>query len=206
MSPQAYLLAQARNNAWANHRLLAVCADLTHEDFTAPLGGFFGSLRATLNHILYVDWYYVDALEGGRLGPAAWHEEEPCATVTELQREQAAVDRRLTAFCEALDGPGLAATVRLIRPDGDKIERVDRVLLHLFQHQVHHRGQAHGQLSATSVAPPQLDEYFLNQDRAVRQDEVTALGWSETALWHDWPQPAGADPGRKESPGDPSTG
>ena len=190
MSAPAYLLGQARNNAWANHRLLAACADLSQGDFAAPRGGFFGSLRATLNHILYVDWYYVDALEGGSLGPAAWRDEEPCKTLADLQREQAAVDRRLVAFCEALDEPALGRGVRLIRAGGEKTERVDRVLLHLFQHQVHHRGQAHGLLSAAAVAPPQLDEFFLNQDRALRHADLEALGWSDDVVWKDWPSPA----------------
>lgn len=189
MNPQSYLLAQARNNAWANHRLLTACAGLSQEELTAPRGGFFGSLRATLNHILIVDWYYVDALEGGSRGPAAWREEEPCATRADLQREQAAVDRRLIVLCETLDDPALGAAVRLIRADGDRIERADRVLLHLFQHQIHHRGQTHGLLSATAVAPPQLDEYFLDQDRGLRKSEVDALGWSDAALWESWPAP-----------------
>lgn len=189
MRPQDYLSAQARNNAWSNHRLLAVCSGLPQETFTASLGGFFGSLRATLNHILVVDWYYVDALEGGSLGAAAWHDEEPCATVADVQREQAAVDSRLIAFCEALDDSSLEAKVRLIRAAGDRIERADRVLLHLFQHQIHHRGQAHGLLSATSVAPPQLDEYFLNQDADLRQADLEQLGWAEAELWAGWRQP-----------------
>ncbi len=184
-----HLLAQARNNAWANRRLLAACAAVTQEQFTAPLGGFFGSLRATLNHILYVDWYYVDALEGGSLGPAAWRDEEPCKTPGDLQREQAAVDHRLIAFCEGLDDTKLGAPVRLIRAGGDRIERVDRVLLHLFQHQIHHRGQAHGLLSAAGVEPPQLDEFFLNQDRDFRTEELDALGWREEDLWRAWPEP-----------------
>ncbi|WP_422366046.1 DinB family protein [Pelagibius sp.] len=189
MKAQDYLLAQARNNAWSNHRLLAACSGLRQETFTASLGGFFGSLRATLNHILVVDWYYVDALEGGSLGAAAWRDEEPCATVADLQREQAAVDRRLIAFCASLDDSAMVAAVRLIRAAGDRIERADRVLLHLFQHQIHHRGQAHGLLSAASVAPPQLDEYFLNQDSDLRQSELKTLGWTEAELWADWGPP-----------------
>ncbi len=189
MKAQDYLLAQARNNAWSNHRFLAACSGLRQETFTASLGGFFGSLRATLNHILVVDWYYVDALEGGSLGAAAWRDEEPCATVADLQREQAAVDRRLIAFCASLDDSAMAVAVRLIRAAGDRIERADRVLLHLFQHQIHHRGQAHGLLSAASVAPPQLDEYFLNQDSDLRQSELKTLGWTEAELWADWGSP-----------------
>ena len=64
--------AMAYNNGWANHRLLAACAGLSQSELTAPRTGFFPSLRATLNHILVVDLFYVDAMEGGTLGPAAW--------------------------------------------------------------------------------------------------------------------------------------
>ena len=59
-----HFVAMARNNAWANHRLLTACEALTAEEFAAPRTSFFPSLRATFNHILVVDWYYLDALEG----------------------------------------------------------------------------------------------------------------------------------------------
>src|SRR3990170_4237358 len=107
--------AMARNNAWANHRLLTACAELTQEEFEAARTGFFPSIKATLNHILIVDWFYVDGLEGGWLGPKAWADRTPCATVAELQREQAAVDRRLIDVCEALTEGSLSGTVRLNR-------------------------------------------------------------------------------------------
>lgn len=87
----------AHNNRWANHRLLTACATLSHAEFTAPRTGFFPTLAATLNHILVVDRFYVDAMEGGRLGPAAWSEPEPCKTVAALREAQEEVDRRLIA-------------------------------------------------------------------------------------------------------------
>jgi uncharacterized damage-inducible protein DinB len=37
-----------------------------------------------------------------------------------------------------------------------------QVLGHLFNHQTHHRGQVHGLLSDTSVAPPSLDWILLD--------------------------------------------
>lgn len=58
----------AFNNAWANHRLLKACAQLTDAEFAAPRVSFFPSLAATLNHNLTVDWYYVDILERSRCG------------------------------------------------------------------------------------------------------------------------------------------
>jgi uncharacterized damage-inducible protein DinB len=189
MTPESYLLAQARNNAWANCRLLQACTALPQAEMQAPRTGFFPSLLATLNHILVVDWFYVDALEGGDLGLAAFTDEMPCKTVADLRREQDAVDRRLVAVCKSLADAGLGRAVRLIREDGDRIERADRVLLHLFEHQIHHRGQAHAMLSGTSVAPPQLDEFFLAQDAEIRRDDLAELGWGEEDLWRDWPAP-----------------
>jgi uncharacterized damage-inducible protein DinB len=180
MSGALLMRAQARNNAWANHRLLAFCAGLPQAAFEAERVGFFPSLRATLNHILIVDRFYVDALEGGTLGPAAWAEREPCRDVTSLQVAQAAVDRRLIAWCEALDEAGLGRIIEVQRGHRVQRERVDRLLLHLFQHQIHHRGQAHGMLGR---AAPQLDEFYCWGEAHLRADEFAALGWSEDDLW-----------------------
>ncbi len=176
----------AYNNAWANHRLLAACAGLTQAEFEATRTSFFPSLKATLNHILVIDWFYVDALEGGMLGPKAWADPEPCATVAALAREQAAIDRRLIAHCETLTETALAEPVRVNRDTRVQVERRDRLLLHLFQHDVHHRGQAHAMLAGTRVAPPQLDEFFPADDAALRGEDLAALGWSEEEIWRTW--------------------
>ena len=64
MDPLAHhLLTEACNNAWANHRLLGACAQLSPADFDAPRSGFFPSIRATMNHIVAVDAYYLDAMQ-----------------------------------------------------------------------------------------------------------------------------------------------
>ncbi len=175
--------AMAYNNGWANHRLLAACAGLSQADFVAPRVGFFPSLRATLNHILIVDRFYVDAMEGGSLGPAAWADPEPCETVVILQRAQAEVDQRLIAVVARLDADGLMRSVAVHRGVRIQRERMDRLLLHLFQHQVHHRGQAHCMLGATGVRPPQLDEFFSVGEAPLRATEFAVLGWTEDMVW-----------------------
>jgi len=175
--------AMAYNNGWANHRLLAACARLSQADFVAPRIGFFPSLRATLNHILIVDRFYVDAMKGGTLGPAAWVDREPCETVDVLRAAQAAVDRRLIAVVEGLAAEDLLRIVSVHRGDRVQRERMDRLLLHLFQHQVHHRGQAHCMLSATDVRPPQLDEFFSIGEAPLRAAEFAELSWTEDIVW-----------------------
>ena len=175
--------AMAYNNAWANHRLLTACAALSPEALAAPRVGFFPSLRATLNHILIVDRFYVDAMEGGTLGPAAWADREPCGTVVELHQAQAEMDRRLIAVVNSLDNEGLSRIVVAHRGTRVQRERMDRLLLHVLQHQIHHRGQAHAMLSATPVPPPQLDEFFSIGEAPLRAAEFNALGWTEELVW-----------------------
>ncbi len=175
--------AMARNNAWCNHRLLAAVAQLDQAAFEAPRTGFFPSLRGILNHILVIDLFYVDALEGGTLGPAAWADPQPCATVAALQAAQAEVDGRLIAHCDGLDDPALATDVRVHRGARTQVERRDRLLLHLFLHQIHHRGQAHAMLSGTGVKPPQLDEFYSVAEAPLRAAEFAALGWTEETVW-----------------------
>ena len=177
--------AMAYNNAWANHRLLGACEALDAAEFHAARTSFFPSLAATLNHILVVDWFYVDALEGGWLGPAAWANEIPCATAAALQAEQRAIDARLIAVCEALSEASLDGVVRVNRGERVQTERRDRLLLHLFEHQIHHRGQAHAMLAGTSVAPPQLDEFFSLGDAPLRSGDFAERGWSEAQIWGD---------------------
>jgi len=161
MSPVAYFRTMARNNAWSNHRLLGACARLTQAEFEARRTSFFPSLKLTLNHILTVDWYYLDALEARGRGLAVFDDETPCATVAELRAAQTESDRRLLRFCEALSEDDLSREIVLVRPGDLRLgERVDRALAHLFVHQIHHRGQAHGLLSQTTVAPPSLDLIF----------------------------------------------
>jgi uncharacterized damage-inducible protein DinB len=175
--------AFAYNNAWANFRLHAACAKLSQDDFEAERTGFFPSLQLTLNHIYVIDLFYVDALEGGRLGPKAWQNQVPCPSIAELKRAQAAVDKRLIAVCDTLTPDLLGDIVRVDRDTRVQTERRDRLLMHLFQHQIHHRGQAHAMLSATAIEPPQLDEFFSAAEAPLRAAEFASLGWTEDTVW-----------------------
>ena len=72
-----------------------------------------------------------------------------------------------------------------MRRAGLEPERADRLLGHLFQHQVHHRGQAHAMLSGTDVAPPQLDEFWCANEAHLRAAELAEIGLSEDAIWRE---------------------
>jgi uncharacterized damage-inducible protein DinB len=168
--------AFAYNNAWANRRLLSACAELTQGEFEAERTGFFPSLQGTLNHIYVVDLFYVDALE-------AWETPIPFPTLAELSEAQASIDQRFIGVCNALTPDLLSGEVRINRGTRVQVERRDRLLMHLIQHQIHHRGQAHAMLSGSRIKPPQLDEFFSIAEAPLRAAEFTGLGWTEETVW-----------------------
>jgi uncharacterized damage-inducible protein DinB len=180
----------AYNNAWANHRLLTACCKLSQADFEAQRTSFFPSIKATLNHNVTVDWYYIDALEralrheeANRNPDRFFEPEEPFATCAALASAQREADRRLVNACTMLTGDQLDLAVPVMRRAGPQVESATRLLAHLFQHQIHHRGQAHAMLAGTSVKPPQLDEFFCANEAHLRARELAELGYSEELIW-----------------------
>jgi uncharacterized damage-inducible protein DinB len=174
MNANELTVRMAHNNAWSNLRLHRAVGELDDAAYRAPRTSFFPSLHLTLAHILFVDLFYVDALEaGGR--PAPWDEYaefERTGTFAALRERQRAVDHRLIA-CAARD---LADEIHIQRKDHVQTDTRANVLLHLFEHQLHHRGQAHAMLSGTAVKPPQLDEFFLRDELPLRKVELEELG------------------------------
>ena len=187
---ERHLAAWAYQNAWANHRLLKACAALSQADFTAPRTSFFPSLKATLNHIVTVDWMYADAMERAMAGRephpdigSFYSPAEPFDRVADLAPAQNAVDRRFIALCESLGGDDLVRPVAILRRKGRVEEAMHRLLAHVFEHQIHHRGQAHAMLAGTPVAPPQLDEFFCANEADLRAADFAELGFSEAEIW-----------------------
>jgi uncharacterized damage-inducible protein DinB len=73
--------------------------------------------------------------------------------------------------------------VTILRRAGPVHDYARRILAHLFQHQIHHRGQAHAMLAGTRVKPPQLDEFYCTGEAHLRAADFAALGFTEEAIW-----------------------
>ncbi len=187
---ERHLTAWAYQNAWANHRLLKACAALSQAHFEAARTSFFPSIKATLNHIVTVDWMYADAMERALAGrephpdiATFYDPETPFSRVADLAPAQGEVDRRFIALCESMRAADLERPVAILRRKGRVEEAMHRLLAHVFAHQVHHRGQVHAMLAGTPVAPPQLDEFFCANEADLRAAEFAELGFSEAAIW-----------------------
>jgi uncharacterized damage-inducible protein DinB len=157
----------ARYNAWANRRLYDACAGLSASDYEANRPSFFGSIHATLNHILVGDRIWLSRFES-RSTDIESLDEILYDGLPALTAARAAEDARILEFVGTLDEDTLASTLRYRNMAGAPQETpLAWTLAHLFNHQTHHRGQVHGMLSATPVPPPSLDLiYFLREDAA----------------------------------------
>ena len=148
----------ARYNAWANKRIYAACAGLSHEARVLDRRGFFKSIHGTLNHILLSDLIYRERLEKkpttfSRLDEIL-HDD-----FDELRSAHEAQDRWYIEFSDALDPAELDGTLSF-----DTVETGEyfslplrQCLTNLFEHQIHHRGQTHHMLSHAGIDPPPLD-------------------------------------------------
>ena len=90
-----------------------------------------------------------------------------------LAVRQAEIDARLISFCNTLTPAILPSTRLMARRTGPTNETVSALLLHLFEHQIHDRGQAHVQLQTAGLAPPQLDDFHLEFERAESAQSAT---------------------------------
>lgn len=161
-----HLRRMARYNRWANERLYAACRELPEEEYRKPRAAFFGSLHGTLNHILVGDRLWLARIEGQPM-PALKLDDQPCADLEELGAARAAEDERMIQLTDGYrndEDVGRIVSYRMVsRPDAMSTP-LHLCWLHVFNHQTHHRGQAHDQLSQTAVPPPPLDLiYFFRE-------------------------------------------
>jgi uncharacterized damage-inducible protein DinB len=154
---KAHLQRLAAYNRWANSRLYEAAFALSESDYRRDVGAFFKSLHGTLNHLLLTDRIWLKRLTGegehpNRLDAIIYQERRALALA------RADEDDRISRYVASLDPALLDGRQRYANTAGKLFEdsRAD-ILVHLFNHQTHHRGQAHGILSLCGQQPPSLD-------------------------------------------------
>jgi uncharacterized damage-inducible protein DinB len=163
---KAHFERMSRYNRWANRRLYGAVAQLDEAEFHAPRSGFFPSLAKTMNHLVVTDRIWLARLNGSPI--AAQLNEMPYEDLPALTAAREAEDQRLIAFFKTLTPERIDGVFDYKNMAGEaRSQPMLAVLAHIFNHQTHHRGQAHAMLAGTRVAPPPLDLiYFLPEDLA----------------------------------------
>lgn len=132
----------ARYSAWMNEKVYALCARLTDGQRRQDRGAFFRSVHGTLNHLLYGDLAWLGRFKDG--APRARAADEVLYDdFGALRSARDALDREIHDWAATVEPAWLAAPFRyrsLIT--GQEGERPAWLLvMHMFNHQTHHRGQ-----------------------------------------------------------------
>lgn len=134
----------AAYNQWANQQVYEAAAQLSEEEFGRDVGAFFKSMRGTLNHLLVADRIWMKRFTGQGDAPSSL-DTVVHADLGKLKAARQAEDRRIVDWIDGLEEKAFAGrfTYMTVTDMRTISQRLAPALLHLFNHQTHHRGQAH---------------------------------------------------------------
>jgi uncharacterized damage-inducible protein DinB len=153
-----YARQMAGYNRWVNEHLYATCAELSDEARKRDVGAFFKSVHGTLNHLLLGDRMWLSRFTGESYKISTLGD-ELYADFSVLRQERGRTDHALEAWAATLTPAELAGELHYI----GIAKPVPRhypywfALVHLFNHQTHHRGQITVMLTQLGVAPGATD-------------------------------------------------
>lgn len=163
---KTHFLMMAQYNAWANERLYRMAVALPDDLYRRDAGAYFKSLHGTLNHLLTADRIWMRRLTGvgdhpNNLDAIVF---DDLQLLTAARRQE---DERIIRFVEALTESGFEEMWDYRTLNGTPQRQTRReIFAHLFNHQTHHRGQAHAILTAVGITDPQpLDLLVMQRER-----------------------------------------
>ena len=157
-------------NVWCNERLYDAAATVSDAEYRKDRGAFFKSLHGTLNHLLVGDRIWMRRFTGvGDLPPsldAILYDD--FAALRAARRSQ---DTLITRYIDRLSDDDLRRTIRyrtVVNPQTVE-QALAPALDHFFNHQAHHRGQAHALLSSIvgNDATPSFDLIIYQRETGV---------------------------------------
>jgi uncharacterized damage-inducible protein DinB len=140
-------------NRWATGRLLDAAAAVTPEQLKQPLGGSFGTLLGTLQHMLGAEWVWLERFNGR--SPASFPGSEELTTLEAVRRRWDDVSEGLDAVISAAD-PNRSVPYRTFK--GDRFDQpLGDLVQHVVNHGTYHRGQVAMSLRLLGIAAPSTD-------------------------------------------------
>ncbi|ESA38461.1 hypothetical protein N836_31465 [Leptolyngbya sp. Heron Island J] len=164
MLDKPLFLLLAEYNQWMNSKIYDVCSELPEDELRLDRGAFFGSIYLTLNHITYGDLAFMSRFTENppqvpELGA------ELFSTFSELKSARSSLDIRLVDWVSTLEDSWLDQVQTYKSKVDGKVRSVSRrfLIMHMFNHQTHHRGQVTTLLSQLNLDVGSTDIPFMPQ-------------------------------------------
>ncbi len=154
----------AEYNGWMNGKVYAACAELSQADILEDRGAFFKSIYLTLNHIAYSDMAVLSRFTGepSEVPPI---NEDLFGGFDALRAERDRLDQRLSVWASTLSADWLDTSHTYVSKVDGRKRTVPRwvLVVHLFNHQTHHRGQVTTLLSQMGIDVGATDIPFMGK-------------------------------------------
>jgi uncharacterized damage-inducible protein DinB len=164
MITPAYIRVMASYNSEMNRRIYAGADRLTDAQRREDRGLFWKSLHGTLCHLLWADRQWMSRLDGWPPNTIP-NPQSPTliADFAELRAERENADARIEEFANRTDDAWLDQDLVWFSGSAKKEMRMAKrgLMVHFFNHQTHHRGQAHAALTGFGVDPGDTDLFLL---------------------------------------------
>jgi uncharacterized damage-inducible protein DinB len=160
MITSGWVRLMADYNEWQNRSLYAAAATLSDDARKQDRGAFWASIHGTLNHLLWGDRMWMSRFDGWPKPDVPIRQSSHLYDdFTALRAARIEADGRIAAWAARLDDAALAGTLRWFSGASQREMSQPRWVLvtHLFNHQTHHRGQAHAMLTAAGAKPEATD-------------------------------------------------
>jgi uncharacterized damage-inducible protein DinB len=157
----------AAYNAWANERLYDKAATLSDADYRADRGAFFKSVHGTLNHLLVGDRVWMQRFD--EQGEIPRSLDVILYDFASLRAARIAEDARITRYIEELTEADLGKRIRYraMSNPAEVEQDLAPALAHFFNHQTHHRGQAHCLFTQITGTAPSFDMVVLQRETGI---------------------------------------
>ncbi|MGO9233983.1 MAG: DinB family protein [Methylocella sp.] len=164
MIDKQFVEQMAKYNRWQNANLYTSGDALSDEDRKRERGAFFGSIHATLNHLLWADRMWMHRFAGmekpsGDLKASVAHTPD----WQDLKHERESFDEVILRWAESLDPAWFDGELTWVSGAAHmEITRPKWILVtHMFNHQTHHRGQVHCMITQCGLKPHDTDLPFM---------------------------------------------
>ena len=159
-----FVRTMAAYNAEMNRRVYGAASRLPDAVRREERGAFWGSIHGTLSHLVWADQMWMSRFDGWDKPDVPNPQSKTyVANFEEMQTRRFAMDRRLQDWAAGLDPAWLEAEQSWYSGAAGRDMRSPRSILvtHLFNHQTHHRGQAHALVTAAGEKTGDTDIWLV---------------------------------------------
>ena len=158
-----YCRMLARYNAWQNDGLRKLVPTLSADELSADRGAFFGSILATLNHLLWADGLWLQRLGAEATVPATSDRGvDATRTGADWAAARFQMDAAISRWADRIRAVDLAGQLSWTDSRGNAhSDKTWVCVAHFFNHQTHHRGQVHAMLTAAGQTLPDTDLSYM---------------------------------------------